>query len=215
MSKPVMGPFEAAAKNLGKSARTRARLLDAAASVLARYGDEGATVHEIAAAADVTTRTFYRHFKDREEIAAALAFQIGAQITRFIDGQMEHIDDAVERLNFGTRQAVHIFFNRPDWGHAIVEAIWVIPELRAQLSAHMRADLAHGVEQGAFTTHIDDATADLLATLTTTALFQRLKGLAGPEAGERAAELQLLALGVPADRVRSVISRPLVMLSMD
>ena len=182
---------------------------------MAKQGHDAVTVHQIADAADVTARTFYRHFRDREEVAAALAFQIGAQITRFIDEQMEDIDDAVERLNFGTRQAVHIGFSRSDWGLAIVDAIWVMPELRAQLAAHMRLDLARGVEQGVFTTHIDDATADLVATLTTTALFQRLKGLAGPEAGERAAKLQLLALGVPAVTVRCVVSRPLALLSMD
>ena len=210
-----MGPLEQAAKGRGKSERTKAKLLDAAAHVMNRTRPAAVTVHDIAAAADMTTRTFYRHFKDKDEIAAALGFQIGAGITRFIDGRMQDIDDAVERLNFGTRQAVHIGFTRPDWGHAIVEAIWVMPELRAQLSAHMRGDLARGVDQGVFTTRIDDATADLLATLTTTALFQRLKGLAGPEAGERAVELQLLALGVPANRVRRVVSRPLALLSMD
>ena len=209
-----LGPFETAAKNRGKSERTRARLLDAAASVIAHHGPEGVTVNAIAAAAALTARTFYRHFKDRDEVSAALGFQIGAEITAFIDDHMKSIDDAVERLNFGTRQAVNLGFSRPDWGHAIVEAIWVIPELRAQLAAHMRVDLVRGVDQGVFTTRIDDATADLLATLTTTALFQRLKGLAGPEAGERAVELQLLALGVPADRVRRVVSRPLAPLSM-
>ena len=57
--------FGEAARGQGKSARTRARLMDAAVAVFARDGFEAASVNEIARAADVANGTFYLHFRDR------------------------------------------------------------------------------------------------------------------------------------------------------
>ena len=52
--------------SLGKSARTRAQLMDAAIAVLARHGIEAASVNEIARAAGVANGTFYVHFRDKD-----------------------------------------------------------------------------------------------------------------------------------------------------
>ncbi|WP_326550558.1 TetR/AcrR family transcriptional regulator [Micromonospora sp. NBC_01813] len=51
-----------------KKERTRAALIEAAADLFGRKGYDETTVAEIAAAADVSTRTFFSYFRTKEEV---------------------------------------------------------------------------------------------------------------------------------------------------
>lgn len=51
-----------------KRARTRTALVVAAVDLFERYGYDGATVADIAAAADIGTRTFFSYFASKEEL---------------------------------------------------------------------------------------------------------------------------------------------------
>jgi AcrR family transcriptional regulator len=51
-----------------KRTRTRQALIDAAAQLFERRGYDGTTVADIAAAADVSTRTFFSYFASKEEV---------------------------------------------------------------------------------------------------------------------------------------------------
>ena len=51
-----------------KRLRTRQALIDAAAELFERHGYDGTTIADIAAAADVSTRTFFSYFASKEEI---------------------------------------------------------------------------------------------------------------------------------------------------
>ncbi len=53
-------------------ARTRERLLDAAAAQFVRHGFAGASIDEIAAAAGYTKGAFYANFKSKEDVVLAL-----------------------------------------------------------------------------------------------------------------------------------------------
>ncbi len=54
---------------------TRQRLLDAAEQVFSRMGYEAASVLDITEAANVSKRTFYLHFNDKEDLVEALAMR--------------------------------------------------------------------------------------------------------------------------------------------
>ena len=201
------GIFAAAARSLGKSARTRGRLMDAAVSVFARTGFQAASVNAIAQAAEVANGTFYLHFKSRDEIAGAVAFRIAAAVTQQLDDAMARIDRAVERTSFATRQFIELACSEPEWGWALFHAAWYMPDLRKQVVTYLRADLRRGVAQGVFKVKIDDFLVDMFASMVVTALFGRLRGEAGPEAGSKVAELQLRMLGVPASTAKRVAWR--------
>src|SRR5205085_31479 len=58
-----------------KRERTRARLLDAAAEVIAERGLERASLEEIAARAGMTRGAFYGNFRDKHDLFLAVAEQ--------------------------------------------------------------------------------------------------------------------------------------------
>jgi len=51
-----------------KRARTRQAIVDAAVDLFDRNGYEGTTVADIAAAAEIGTRTFFSYFASKEEV---------------------------------------------------------------------------------------------------------------------------------------------------
>jgi AcrR family transcriptional regulator len=206
--------FAAEARRLGKSARTRARLMDAAVGVFARDGFESASVNEIARAAEVANGTFYVYFRDKDEIAAEVAFRIAQQVALRLDEAMVEVEDAVERVSLATRRFVELAVAEPSWGWALVRAVGFLPDLRRQVVAYLRADLERGVRQGDFTVEVDDLLCDVFAAMLTAALMARLRGDSGPEAGARVAALQLRMLGVEPDRAESVAARPLAAIAL-
>lgn len=208
------GIFAAEARHLGKRARTRARLMDAAVRVFARVGYEAASVNEITQAAEVANGTFYTHFRDKEELVAEVAFAIAADVARRLDVAMTDVDDAVERTSMATRQFLEFASGEPEWGWALFRGVWFVPELRREVLAHMRADLDRGVAQGAFKIEIDSFTVDTIASMVLAALFGRLRGEVGPEAGSKVAELQLRMLGVSPARAHRVAWQPLLPLEL-
>lgn len=122
---------------------------------------------------------------------------------------MAHIECAIERVCFGTRQFIELGCRRPQWSWALFHATWSMPKLRKEGIRHLRADLERGVAQGVFNLPIDDFVVDACASMVVIALFGRLSGQAGPEAGSKVAELQLRMLGVPPERAAEAAWRPL------
>lgn len=203
------GLFVREARNLGKSARTRARLMDAAVGVFARDGFEAASVNEIARAAEVANGTFYVHFKDKDDIVVAVAFRIAGDVARQLDEAMTHIDDAVERVSLATRQFVDLACSQPEWGWALMRAVRFLPDLHRQVVGYLRADLERGMRQGVFAARVDDFTIGIFSAMVMAALAERLRGAAGPEAGSKVAELQLRMLGVAPARAHAAAWRPI------
>lgn len=210
-----LGPFASEARELGKSARTRAHLMDAAVKIFAREGYEAASVNRIAQAAGVVNGTFYLHFKDKDEIAASVAYGIAAEVARRIDEAMKGVDDAAERVSMATCRFVEFAAARPEWGMALFRAVWTFPDLRKDVIAYIRADLKRGEKQGVFKTPVDDFTVDMAASMTLAAVFARLQGAAGSDAGPKTAELQLRMLGVAPAKARKAAWRPLPALVLD
>jgi AcrR family transcriptional regulator len=206
--------FASQAREQGKSARTRARLMDAAVGVFARQGVEAASVNAIAQAADVANGTFYNHFKGKDEIVGTVAFAMARKVAERIDEAMEGLEDAAERTTFATRQFIELAASAPEWGRALVDAVWHLPALRRAVSAYARADIERGVREGLFKVEVDDLLVDLFASMVLMAVFLRLEGEEGLDAGPRVAEHQLRMLGVPAARAKRVARRTLTPLSL-
>lgn len=208
------GLFGGGAAHLGKSARTRARLMDAAVELFARDGFEAVSVNEIARRADVANGTFYVHFRDKDAIASQVALAMAGGVTRQLDEAMIGVEDAVERTSMATRRFIDLASSVPDWGRALLRALWTFQGLRGSVATHLRADLERGVAQGAFDVEVDTVLIDVFVSMVMSGLFGRLSGSASPDVGCRVAELQLRMLGVPAARARDVAWRDLPPVSL-
>ena len=79
------------AERISKSARTRQRILDAAAKVFRQQGYAGARLSDIADLAGMQTGSLYYHFASREELVAEI-LHLG------IEKAWAHVTDAVDSL---------------------------------------------------------------------------------------------------------------------
>lgn len=207
----IPGPFTSEARHQNKSARTRARLMDAAVEVFARDGFEAASVNEIARMAEVANGTFYVHFKDKEAIAVAVAARIASDITDQIDQAMADMEDALDRFGFATRQFIAFASSQPQWGWVIIRAASFLPQMQKQMETHLCADLERGRRQGLITTEIDAFLVDTIVSMVFAALAARLRGDAGEEAGSRVTELVLNMLNIPPQRAHAVAWQDIVL----
>jgi AcrR family transcriptional regulator len=124
-----------------RRARTRARLLDAAARVYARRGFESATLDEVAEEAGFTKGAVYDHFGSKENLLFALLDEhLGAQIAE----QIALFDPAVEtaeRPRAGADRWMRELDEDPDAFRLFVEA-WV----RSQRDDALRDKVLAGMD---------------------------------------------------------------------
>jgi AcrR family transcriptional regulator len=188
--------------------------MDAAAEKFAEHGIEAASINAIAHAADVSNGTFYNHFRDKDELVGAVAFGIARDFAERIDAAMADIDDAVQRVSFGTRQFIELASSEPSWGQSLMRAVWSLPALRREVASFARADLDRGVRDGVFRVEVDDLLVDLMMSTGLMGVYLRTSEGAGPKVGAEIAEHQLRLLGVPPARAHRASHRPIELLAV-
>ena len=70
-----------------KKQRTREALTDAACALFARHGVENTTVEQIAAAVDISPRTFFRYFSSKEDVAVSVLDQQVTEVIRALEAR--------------------------------------------------------------------------------------------------------------------------------
>jgi AcrR family transcriptional regulator len=106
---------------------TRARLLDAAATVFAQRGYRRASVEEIASEAGYTIGALYSNFAGKEEVLLALLEQEVARITQRIVKAAQAEGDPVDKLRAAAREWMTFLDDEPDLCVLMIEfwTIWV------------------------------------------------------------------------------------------
>jgi len=150
-----------------KRDRTRKALVDAAIELFERNGYHGTTIADIAAAADIGTRTFFGYFASKEEllfpdtdgrVAAAITaidarepadrpVDVLLRALRDIDGPAAHPDDMVNRLT-----ALRL---------RLVRTVPAVGGRALQIQFDAQRAIAQHLEQ-AFPDELDDVTAGAL-----------------------------------------------------
>jgi AcrR family transcriptional regulator len=202
----ILGIFAADARKLGKSARTRARLMDAAVTIFARDGYEAASVNEIARAAEVANGTFYLHFKDKDEIAGAVVFNVLRRIADQISNRLDGVKDEAECICFIIRQMVALALGEPEWGMAFFRATWFSPQLREQspMIRRILTRLEHGAARGDFKVEASEYLASLVGGMILLTVYRSLSSGREPDAASQLAELVLRMLGVSPTRAKNL-----------
>lgn len=94
-----------------KKIRTRATLIEAAAELCLKQGYDNTTVEQIAAAADVSPRTFSRYFPTKESVITAMTGDMDGYLAAALEHQPTDIDE------YEALRRAHLEVFDPDRGY--------------------------------------------------------------------------------------------------
>lgn len=185
-------PVEARTRGYRKKERTRRGLIAAGLRVLAEKG-QGLTVSDVAAAAEVSTGTFYNYFDDREELLDALAEH--STLALAAAAAAEQIDDPARRFARATMRVLLRARDDETWAKVILRLV-TRSGSGVDVGRYLREDLADGLARGRFDVGPDDAVLDQVEGLIVMTIRRFVDGTASPDAAEQAVQRGLRALGV-------------------
>lgn len=189
--------------------QTRARLIDAARTLMAERGFNEVGIAEITEAADLGTGTFYNYFSSREQLQAAVAEDSMEKVGDVLDREVSSLEDPAEAFAGSLRHLVRHALSNRVWGGFLVQMGAAHPALVRILGPRARRDLLRGLESGRFT--IDDL--DLATTCTFGSLIASIQLAMDSEPREDRdqifARAMLRMVGVPAGEAAEVAGRPL------
>jgi AcrR family transcriptional regulator len=100
--------------------QTRARLIQAAMSVMAAKGADAATINDITEAADVGFGSFYNHFTSKEDVLEAATNELFDVIGGKIDEAIYAIADPCVALATAIRTFVGVLMLKKEWARFII-----------------------------------------------------------------------------------------------
>lgn len=134
-----------------RRAKTRDALIGAAERLFALHGIDGISIDEIVAAADVAKGTFYNHFTDKQQIAAAIADSLRGEIEDGIDAFNAGIDDAAMRMARAVTYYARFAMQNPERSRAMIRLMAGTVDPKAPLNKGLRTDVAAGLVDERFT----------------------------------------------------------------
>lgn len=210
MPKAEIGdPLATADKRPPKRERTRRQMIAAAIRVFSVRGVMNATVHEIAAAAEMTVGTIYNHFHSKDEVVQGVALWIAETLCRRIAESYAHIRDGAQRMAIGNRRYIWLASQSPAWALLLLDVAAAAPHLLEKISADALADLRLGVRQKAFRIASEAAAMDLISGTISQAMRSVAHGQAPPRHDSAVAATVLRGLGMPFELAQQVARRPL------
>ncbi|MDJ0105039.1 TetR/AcrR family transcriptional regulator [Rhodococcus erythropolis] len=189
--------------------KTRARLIDAARTLVAERGVDAVGLSDITEAADLGVGTFYNYFHSRDEIVEAVAEESIETLGARMDLMTADMSDAAEVFSSSLRHLVRHAISDPLWGWFVVRLGVAHPKLIAILGPRATRDLLRGVDSGRFTIRdVEIATSCVFGALLST-LHHVVSARTQDGADEVFAQAMLCMVGVLPDEARVVAARPL------
>ncbi|MCG2622973.1 TetR/AcrR family transcriptional regulator [Arthrobacter sp. I2-34] len=195
--------------------QTRARLIEAAKTLMAERGVESVGISEITDAADLGAGTFYNYFQSRDEIVEAVAEASIESVGAALDRMTADMEDPAEVFASSLRHLVLRATSDPVWGWFIVRMGAAHPTLIAILGPRAARDLRRGVDAGRFTIpNTDIATSCTFGSLIS-ALHLVLSTEPPAETDQLFARTMLAMVGIDAQEAKEIAARPLPALRLE
>lgn len=183
------------------------RIHDAALRLFAERGVTQVNVKELAQAAGVARGTIYNNLPNPEglfeEVAAQLAADMNARATDSFNG----VKDPALRFSIGIRLYVRRAHEEPHWGRFMTRFAFSASALQHLWQGQPVKDLMAGIQSGRYHLRPEQlpSAVSLLAGSVLGAMFMVQEGIkTWRDAGSDAAELVLVALGVPRAEARQL-----------
>ncbi len=214
MSEVEAKPRPAEGRGARRRRETRAKLVRAAHSVMARKGIDAATVQEIAEAADVAFGSFYNHFESKEAITEAIIAESIESFGDVLDRIAESVKDPAEVLSASVRYTVGRAAEDETWGWFLVRSGMSMAVFRVGLVKRMARDIRIAIDAGRFSVIDRDATVFAAGGAVLAIVTARLRGEIEEDAPERVAAIVLRMLGLSPEEAREIANRPLPALAL-
>jgi AcrR family transcriptional regulator len=138
-------------RTLRKRERTRGELVAAAEGLVAARGLDAISIDEIVEAADVAKGTFYTHFADKTELAAAIAHRGRMELEEKITALNEGIKDAAIRMANGLSTTFAFAIQNPIRARALLRLQPSVVDPDEQMNAGLKGDIVLGLKTKRFT----------------------------------------------------------------
>ena len=131
-------------RTVRKRERTRGEIVAAAEHLVAERGIDALSVDEITEAADVAKGTFYTHFDDKSELAAAIAQSIREELEQNVTMVNKGIVDAAVRMANGLATFFAFAIAQPVRARALVRLMPEIVDPTMPINEGIRGDVLLG-----------------------------------------------------------------------
>lgn len=128
----------------------REALLDAAEELFSKRGFAAVSVDDIVARAGVAKGTFYNHFADKRDLAAALAIQIRHEVRDRIAQTKAASDDPAMHLAIAVSLFLDLALTRPNRALILVSLLSGATDATAGFNQPLRNTLEDGLTLGRF-----------------------------------------------------------------
>jgi AcrR family transcriptional regulator len=133
-----------------KRERTRGELVAAAEKLVAKRGIDAVSIDEITEAADVAKGTFYTHFADKGDLAAAIANHVRIELEEKITALNEGVEDAAIRMANGLSTFLAFAIARPVRARALIRLVPSVVDPDMPINAGIRNDVMLGLKTRRF-----------------------------------------------------------------
>lgn len=135
-------------RNDRRREQTRARLVDAATTLIARQGVERTRINEITELADVGFGSFYNYFESKDAIVNAVLSETAAAHAEAIVTATSAVDDPAEVISVAHRHFVRLAVADPKLAAVAVELVFTNRAIADSLRPFAREDLKRAVKAG-------------------------------------------------------------------
>ena len=191
-----------------RRARTRARIVEAAAHVFAQKGAEGAVIDDFIIAAGISRGTFYNYFRTISELLEATIAWMADDLTHAGEPQVASIDDVVLRLATAMRLHLRWASLNRKWC-AFMARIPNAATVGAVAQHHLVRDLIQGRKSAAFDFPSVDAALDLAVGGPALAIQRMAASTSTPQHADDIVRVVLQGLGVKRHKIREVMKTAL------
>ena len=178
-----------------KRARTRAQIVEAAAMLLADRPPEALTVDAVVEAAGVAKGTFYYHFQNIDDLAAAVGAKLGESFDDLLTPARLGMSDPILRMSFAFTEFVEKAIADPLWAQLVVRSAQAPTGFVLSVRANLRADLAEAAAQGRLAMQDLELAADIGLGILLGIMRGTLQRRAGPDLVRQALDAALGAIG--------------------
>ncbi len=147
-----MSPPTARTRIIRKRERTRGGLVAAAERLVAAHGLDAISIDDITHEADVAKGTFYTHFEDKDDLAAAIGGRIRNELEAAIDATNVSVTDPALRMANGLSTVLAYAMAQPVSARALLKLRPGTVDPDAAINAGIRNDVLMGAKAKRFWT---------------------------------------------------------------